>query len=137
MVGRLFLDANVLYSAAWRPEAGVVALWSLERATLVTSSYAVEEARRNLAQADQRRRLEELLRTVEVVEAGTLAEVDREGVRLPEKDWPIVAGAVSAAGTHLVTGDVRDFGPYFGARIAGILVLPPAEVLRMARGRGR
>ena len=58
---RLFLDANVLFSAAYRAEAGVTRLWSDERWALITSEYAIEEARRNLDEREQLARLEELL----------------------------------------------------------------------------
>jgi predicted nucleic acid-binding protein len=49
---RLFLDANVIFSAALGPGTRARALLDLaytERVTLLTSSFAVEEARRNLA----------------------------------------------------------------------------------------
>ncbi len=51
---RLFLDANVLFSAAYRDDAGVQRLWSAPNSELVTSDYAIEEAIRNLADPDQR-----------------------------------------------------------------------------------
>jgi hypothetical protein len=31
---RLFLDANILFSAAYRPDAGLIKLWKLPDATL-------------------------------------------------------------------------------------------------------
>jgi len=52
------------------------------------------------------------------------------GVALPEKDVPILLAAIEARATHLLTGEVRHFGSYFGQRIEGILVLPPGEYLR-------
>ena len=64
---KLFLDANVLFSAAYRPNAGVQRLWALPGVSLVTSSYAAEETRRNLKWAPQRNDLEKLLAPVEVV----------------------------------------------------------------------
>lgn len=130
---RLFLDANVLFSAAYRDDAGVSTLWSLESVELSTSTYAVDEAERNLRGRDQKRRLQRLLEAVRVLAAGTLPEAARAGILLPDKDWPIVAGAIAAGATHLVTGDTRHFGAYFGERIAGILVLTPADHLRGGR----
>lgn len=127
---RLFLDANVLFSAAYRENAGVVRLWDVEGAELVTSEYAVEEARRNLMQPKQRDRLDALLRQLERTAAMTLAPDQRTGLQLREKDWPIVAGAVEAGATHLITGDHRDFRPYFGRRIHGVLVQTPSAYLR-------
>ena len=63
---RLFLDVTVLFSAAYRKDAGARRLWQLPKTELVTSSYAAEEARRNLSTAKQRAELSELLRIVRV-----------------------------------------------------------------------
>ncbi|MGB2643271.1 MAG: hypothetical protein WBG02_15475 [Candidatus Acidiferrum sp.] len=46
-------------------------------------------------------------------------------VSLPEKDVPILLGAIAARAAHLITGDLRHFGPFFGKKLANILVLPP------------
>jgi predicted nucleic acid-binding protein len=56
-VDRVFLDANVLLSAALRPKAGLLRLWTLANAALITSDHAIEEARRNLDAPGQRARL--------------------------------------------------------------------------------
>ena len=130
---RLFLDANVLFSAAYRADAGVARLWSGDRWALVTSEYAIEEARRNLDSGDRLARLEELLRGLERCPAVSLAPELRGHVQLPEKDWPILGGAITANATHLITGDRRDFGPYFGTTLFGVLVLLPGDYLRLAR----
>jgi hypothetical protein len=53
-----------------------------------------------------------------------------EGVSLPKKDIPILLAAIEARATHLLTGDFRHFGSYFGKRVEGILVLPPGGHLR-------
>ena len=45
---RLFLDANILFSAAYRPIAGLVQFWKLEDAIFCSSHYAVEESRYQL-----------------------------------------------------------------------------------------
>jgi uncharacterized protein len=50
-------------------------------------------------------------------------------VQLPDKDFPILLAAIEARAIHLLTGDVRDFGRYFGKRIGGVLVLMPGEYL--------
>ena len=127
---RLFLDANVLFSAAYRPDAGVARLWEVSDAVLLTSSYVVEETRRNLTGPDQRTRLEELLKKVEVGEAMMLPPELRGQIDLPEKDWPVLGGAAAAGATHLITGDLRHFGAYFGEKVLGVLILKPADYLR-------
>ena len=127
---RLFLDANVLFSAAYREGAGVARLWGLSEVVLLSSEYAAEEARRNLSDTHQQERLETLLASVELSPAMTLDAILREDIVLPEKDWPILGGAVNSRSTHLITGDLRDFGAYFGKEVFGILIVPPAEYFR-------
>ncbi|MGB7752274.1 MAG: PIN domain-containing protein [Candidatus Acidiferrales bacterium] len=125
---RLFLDANVLFSAAYRPDAGLLSLWKLKNVTLCSSRYAVEEARFNLDDDDQRARLETVSQHLHLFEAA--ARDLPSGISLPEKDVPILLAAMEARASHLLTGDVRHFGFHFGSRIAGILILLPGEYLR-------
>lgn len=131
MTSRVFLDANVLFSAAHRERAGLLELWNLPRVALITSGYAAEEARRNLESEDARRRLGQLLAVVEIVPEAPRITMP-EGARLAEKDRPILSAAIAARATHLLTGDVSDFGPYFGRRFAGVLIEAPAAFLRQA-----
>jgi predicted nucleic acid-binding protein len=134
MTARVFLDANVLFSAAYRERAGLLELWKLPRVELLTSGYAAEEARRNLGSEEARRRLDHLLKEVEILpESARLALPD--GVRLAEKDRPILLAALTAGATHLVTGDVSDFGSYFGKRVEGVLIQTPAAFLASRRGK--
>lgn len=126
---RVFLDANVLFSAAWRADSGLRALFHLDAAVLLTSAYAAEEARRNLEPGDRRERLEALLRSVEVIDRESPLEAIPGHVRLPDDDRPILAAALAARCTHLLSGDVRAFGPLFGKRVSGVLVLRPATYL--------
>lgn len=122
---RVFLDANVLLSAAWRSDAALLRLWRLEGVELLSSSHAVEEDRRNLETSPLRGRLTRLLGRVHLVEPQhfTLPR----GIRLPEKDLPILLAAIDGGATHLLTGDREHFGPYFRQKVVGVLILPPAE----------
>jgi predicted nucleic acid-binding protein len=124
-VDRVFLDANVLLSAAWRPGAALQRLWHLDEVEILSSTHAIEEARRNLETPAQRGRLTRLLRRVHLVEAEhfTLPR----GVRLPENDLPILLPASDGGATHLLTGDWEHFGSYFRQEVGGVLILPPAE----------
>ena len=124
---RVFLDANVLFSAAYRDGAGLARLWNLDEVHLVTSTYAMMEARLNLAEPRQQERLGTLLRGLSIVPAGGAVP---SGIALPEKDAPILASALAAKATHLLTGDVRHFGALYNKDIAGCLVLRPADYLR-------
>jgi uncharacterized protein len=129
-VDRLFLDANVLFSAAYRASAAVSRLWHLSDTRLCTSEYAVEEARRNLAEPGQVARLHLLLDDLERLPSTTIGPKERSDFELPEKDWPIVAGGLAASATHLITGDQRHFGGFFGRDIFGVRVMTPAIYLR-------
>jgi len=133
-VDRPFLDANVLFSAAYRSSAGVARLWTVPDVRLLSSTYAAEEARRNLDVAEERARLEKLLLDVTVVSRVTLPEPLASSVDLPDKDLPILAGALAAEATHLITGDRRHFGRYFGRSLEGIVVMPPARYLQATVG---
>ena len=126
------MDANVLFSAAYRSDAGLRKLWRLPGVRMVTSAYAVEEARRNLSSVEQRRELDELLRSVEVV--STAAPTNHplfSSVELPDKDRPVLLAAIGVGATHLLTGDFRHFGPLYGESIEGVLILPPGDYLSL------
>jgi len=125
---RVFLDANVLFSAAYRPEGVLSKLWGLTDVTLCSSRHAIEEARANLPTDAQGKRLNDLTRKLEVFDAG--AGRLPAGVSLPDKDSPILLAAIEARATHLLTGDLRHFGPYMNKRVAGILIQLPGEYLK-------
>jgi predicted nucleic acid-binding protein len=102
----------------------------LQGVSLVTSSFAVQEARRNLRDPEQEARLDGFLRGIEIGEALMLPPEHRGQIELPEKDWPILGGAVASGATHLITGDQRHFGQYFGRRVLGVWILRPADYIR-------
>ena len=95
---------------------------------LCSSQYALEEARINLTDDAQRRRLARLARNIQLFDA-TPRPIP-SGVSLPEKDAPILLAAIEARATHLLTGAVRHFGPYFGKTVEGILIVTPARYLK-------
>ena len=127
---RLFLDANVLFSAAYRPDARLLRIWNLKNVVLCSSRYALAEASVNLEDEVQRKRLAQLAEKLQLFEAPP-RQLPR-GISLPEKDVPILLAAIAARATHLLTGDVRDFAPYFGKKIEGVMIVLPAEYLRVA-----
>jgi uncharacterized protein len=127
-VTRVFLDANVLFSAAWRSDAGLTRLWEIAQLHLVTSPYAAAEAERNLARKrpDAVARLAALLSRLEITNAFCLLE---EGHGLPAKDEPILAAAVASQCQVLLTGDIRDFGHVLGATVQEVRVLTASLLL--------
>jgi uncharacterized protein len=127
-MNRLFLDANILFSAAYRIDSGLLILWKLKNVQLCSSRYALEEARINSEEDAQRSRLQRLSTGLLFYEAGT-TDLPR-GVSLPEKDAPILLAAIEAKATYLLTGDLRHFGPYFGKTFSGVKILTPTAYLK-------
>jgi predicted nucleic acid-binding protein len=138
---RLFLDANILFSAAWKDESGATRLFELGRAgfcQLITSRLALEEASQNILHK-RATRLSMLRQYADLVEIGRepdathLAEAAAFG--LPDKDIPILAAALSQRADLLVTGDRRDFGHLYGQRPGGVEVIGLAGAIdRITQG---
>ena len=129
MTHRVFLDANVLFSAAWLEDSGLARLWRVPDATLITSRYALAEAERNLETDEQRLRLTAFAKSVQLVDAAAGGQLP-DGVKLVEKDAPILLAAIEAGATHLLTGDRRHFADLYGKSIKGVRILSPAEYLK-------
>lgn len=121
---RAFLDANILFSSAL-PKSRMRALLIVlaEHAQCLTSSYAIEEARRNL-ELKSPATVASLRAVVGLCAISDMIVGDMP-VDLKPKDRPILGGAIAAAATHLVTGDNADFGPLFGKTIRGVQVVSP------------
>lgn len=130
---RLFLDANVLFTAAHNPDGKAAYLFDalkLKRWELLSSAYAIGEARRNIAAKYPQcaSQLEALVEQLVVV--GQPAPT-RTTLKLPEKDQPIYLAAQSARASHLLTGDMRHFGPHMNRprNTGGIVIQTVAEYL--------
>lgn len=131
MADRVFLDSNVLFSAAYSPNSRLLTLWSLHGTQLVTSLLAVEEAKRNLAvqRPESLSELDRLVASANVI-TGIGTDALPDGVDLSDKDVHILTAAIESRCTHLLTGDVRHFGHLLGQTIAGVLVQTPAQFIR-------
>jgi predicted nucleic acid-binding protein len=125
---RIFLDANLLFSAAYLEKSGLARLWRLEEAELLSSAYAVEEARRNLAldRPPAVIRLERLTSKLTLVNPPGDLKLP-VAVRLDLKDRPILLAAIHGKADFLLTGDGRHFGHLYGRRIESVMVLRPAQ----------
>jgi uncharacterized protein len=136
---RVFLDANVLFSAAYAAGSCFLALWQSKGIRLLTSEYAVHEATRNLATAESLKRLDDLVGVMEIVPTHSTSVPPDEplGGNLPTKDQPILLAAIDARATHLLTGDRRHFNACYGKRIRGVLVQQPAQYLRSKSRRSK
>ncbi len=119
---RVFMDANILFSAADPDSATRILLDRvLECGEAVSNQHAIEEARRNLA-AKRPQFLTEFERIKKLVTI-TMAFTTVEGVDLPVEDTPVLAGAVGARCTHLLTGDRRHFGKLYGRTIRRVRIV--------------
>lgn len=130
---RVFLDANVLFSAAKSDGAVrklVLALLDAGQ-TCCANSYVVEEARRNLG-AKYPGGLPFFAELVEKLEVGGLygkpTNLEIE-IDLSDKDTPVLYAAIGMKCDTLVTGDSTHFGLLFGQDVAGVLVLSPAMLV--------
>jgi predicted nucleic acid-binding protein len=130
-VDRLFLDACVVFSAAYTPASPLRQLWKFGEVALLASPLVLEEARRNLAvlRPDRLGDLGRLAEKLELVTA-SLTPVPPEAKRVPAKDLPILLAALTGRATHLLTVDKKHFGALFGKAVGPVLILPPGEYLR-------
>ncbi|MBK7765311.1 MAG: DNA-binding protein [Sulfuritalea sp.] len=130
---RIFLDANILFTAAHNPNGKAALVIELGRAgiwRLATSLYAAEEARRNIARKFPASldRLETLLGDLGLV-------ADAPDIPCPagltEKDRPILRAALGCCADVLLTGDLRDFGLLMNApeKTGGLLIQTVAAFL--------
>ena len=121
---RLFLDANILFSAAYRDNAGLAKLWKSNHIKLVSSDYAIMEAERNLREHHQLQRLKRFIQSLDIITTYNDSLIPND-IKLSTKDRPILAAAIFAKANFLVTGD-RDFEHLFGKKILGVTVLTPS-----------
>jgi predicted nucleic acid-binding protein len=125
---RVFLDANVLFSAS-NAGSNIARLIDLLLTTgeAVTSELACEEARRNIAlkRPTWAEEFEKLNGRVEIARS----VVFTLPVALDEKDVPILCTAIRAKCDYLATGDKRVFGHLYGISVSGVTII---SLLRLA-----
>ena len=139
---RIFLDANILFTAAHRPEgksASVIQVAQANDWVLCTSRYALEEARRNLE-----RKYPQCLQTHlhQILNLEIIPEFPypKGLVNLPKKDLPIFFAALEGNAQILLTGDVKGFGFLMDdrAKAKGLLVQTVNDFLNeIERSRDR
>jgi predicted nucleic acid-binding protein len=139
---RLFLDANVLFTAAHNRSgkaALIIDLGARGYWEVMSCSYAIEEARRNILIKfpDSLKRFEALI--VKVIKVPS-----RSGrhcpVILAEKDRPILEAAIQCKASHLLTGDIKDFGPFMNKPnlTGGVVIQTASEFLEgLMRSKGK
>jgi hypothetical protein len=129
---RIFLDANVLFSAAksdgavrrfcrWLCDAGHEC-WA--------DDYVVTEARRNLATKgpEALAALDALLARMHVAPAQAPGPGPANADWLPEKDRPVLVAAIRHRCDALVTGDRTHFGKGYGKTYGGVTIHSPRSL---------
>ena len=135
---RVFLDANVLFSAAKSDGAVRELLKRLEQSghQCCVDAYVIEEARRNLEAKtpDQMPALERLLSRMKTARAQRVDPTLEASLPLPAKDRPVLAATIHLSCDALVTGDRTHFGALYARTIHGVTIHSPrslAEALRL------
>jgi predicted nucleic acid-binding protein len=129
---RVFLDANILFSAA-KSDGAVRALLPLldeNGHECHADAYVIEEARRNLvAKAPARlAALERLLTRTGTAGAHRVDDELESRLPLPAKDRPVLAAAIHLDCDALVTGDRTHFGKLYGRTILGVTIHSPRSL---------
>ncbi len=134
-VWRVFLDANILFAAAYADGAVRRLLRDLRTAghVLVADAYVVGEAERNVgSKAPEAARMalhELLLRNVEVAPSARFAGNPAVADWLPSNDRGVLLTAISLRCHVLMSGDKRHFTPGYGQTFGGVRALSPSQVL--------
>lgn len=129
---RIFLDANIIFSAA-KSDGAIRHLLALVRGAgheCCVDGYVVEEARRNLAikGADGLAALDTLLPRMIQAALHAVDPALAASLPLPEKDRPVLIAAIRAGCEALVTGDRTHFGSFYGRTIEGVKVHSPRSL---------
>lgn len=138
---RVFLDANILFSAS-KSDGAIRRLLELlieGGHELWGDAFVVEEARRNLATKfpEALGRLEAVLEETQLLPTSARAALPAEvGTLLPEKDRPVLAAAIRAGCDVLVTGDRTHFGSLYGKTVSGVTVHSPSSLAASVFGSG-
>lgn len=141
---KIFLDANIFVAASGSATGASRYLWRVaEREAswqLLTSAYAIAEARRNVEQKLPRAMPEfrDLItaRTLTVVHPPLAAFLKLARTTVPEKDGPILAAAIFAQADCVCTLDQKDFHRLPVKRHCarwGLKIVFPHDLLRQWR----
>lgn len=135
---RIFLDANVLFSAA-KSDGLVRRLLDLlieAGHECWADGFVAEEARRNLAAKfpDGLSVLETLLSRLHTGPIHARDSALEDGLPLPEKDRPVLAAAIRHGCEALVTGDRAHFGRLYGKALHGVTIHSPRSIAEALLG---
>lgn len=130
---RIFLDANILFSAAKSSGAvrQLLADLHVDGHALVADGYVAAEAQRIIAakaSGDGANYLQALFSRIEVNSVQQSAEAGSAAQWLPAKDRPVLLAAIACRCDALVTGDRTHFEPGYGRIFDGVTIYSPAQL---------
>jgi len=135
---RVFLDANILFSAGRSPGAIRRLVEEIQACghECVADEYVIAEARRNLEQKfpSALPDFENLLRGISRLSSPPALTAPSLALVLPEKDRPVLASAIQHQCNALITGDKTHFGRLYGQTIAGVCIHSPQSLVEVLVG---
>jgi len=138
MLVRVFLDANILFSAA-KSDGAVRALLTdlvAHGHGLVADDYVVAEARRNLLAKGPSAMgsFDALLGGIEIAPFRPGRLPSNLAALIAEKDRPVMAAAIRLRCDALVTGDSTHFGRLYGTAWHGVTIHSPRSLAVALKG---
>lgn len=138
-MNKLFLDANILFTAAYSESGASRALFELaknKKLILVSSKYAIFEARHNIQKKLTEKHLITLFKLIAELEFIDKKEFSQEEIKKHEdiiiiKDTPILLAAENQKAQFLITLDKKDFkNPKIKAAKLPFIIMSPGEYLQ-------
>ena len=129
---RIFLDANILFSAA-NPSGSIRQLLTIARAAgheCWADAHVIREAHRNLF-LKQRERIpdfEHLLGEIHFASKVPNLPLPPLETPLPENDSRVLAAAIANKCEAFVTGDQTHFGPLYRKAVGGVKICSPPSL---------
>ena len=111
---KLFLDANILFSATCSDSGASRMLFKLakgDKVSLLSSTYAIEEALKNIEKKLGSDKLPEFFVLLSLLDdlIKNLIPSDKYNGVVPKKDLPILLAAIELDVDYLITLDKKDF----------------------------
>ncbi len=140
---RAFLDANVLFRAAYSRRSSEAASWAIielagirNDLTVMATEHVFNEAEVRLqekspASLGEYASIKPLLETCPDPPDPLTQHLER--LIRDEKDRPVLSGAIYAKADFLLTLDDRDFGHLYGIKVYDVLISTPAQGLHRIR----
>ena len=132
----VFLDSNIIFSAAYKDDSPFLELWDTPGILVVSSLYAANEVRRNCRNEQHLKGLEALLEQTMIV-SDPLQDALPSDIELPAKDRPILASAIDAGAAFLITGDKNHFAQWMNrpikTRHGSLIIMEPRPFMELLK----